>query len=58
MVELFFFLLRKEPMVLGELIELGPGISAEAMKACALIGLHLIAEENALRSDSGLFSWT
>ena len=28
---------------------LGP---AETMKACALIGLHMMAEENALRSDS------
>ena len=50
--ELFLFLLKKEPTVLSELIELGPCISAETVKACALIGLHTMAEENALRSDS------
>ena len=49
--ELFFFLLKKEPMVLSELIEFGPCISAEAVKACALIGLHMMTAENALRSD-------
>ena len=40
--ELFFFLLKKEPRVLSEKV-----------KACALIGLHMMAEENAWRSDSG-----
>ena len=40
-------------MVLSELIEFGACISAETVKACALIGLHTTAEENALRSDSG-----
>ena len=45
-----FFLLKKEPMVLGELIEFGPCISAETVKACALIGLHMMAEENAIRT--------
>ena len=50
--ELFFFVLKKEPMVPGELIEFEPCISAETIKACALIGLHMMAEENALRSDS------
>ena len=39
-------------MVLSELVEFGPCISAETVKACALIGLHMMAEENALRSDS------
>ena len=43
--ELFFFLLKKEPIVLGELVELGPCISAETTKTCALIGLHMMAEE-------------
>ena len=38
-------------MVLSELVEFGPGFSAETVKACALIGLHMMAEENALRSD-------
>ena len=27
-------------------------VSAETVKACALIGLHMMAEENAIRSDS------
>ena len=47
--ELFFFLLKKEPVVLSELVDFGPCISAETMmKACALIGPHMMA---ALRSD-------
>ena len=50
--ELFFFLLKKEPMVHCELIEFGPCISVETVKACALIGLHMTAEETALRSNS------
>ena len=48
--ELFFFLVKKEPMVLSELVEFGrsavqPLVSAETLKACALIGLHLLAAE-------------
>ena len=43
-------LLKKEPRVLSELVRFGPSISAEKMKACALI---VMAEENACRSDSG-----
>ena len=50
--ELFFFFLKKEPTVISELIKFGPCISAETGKACALIGLHMMAEEKALRSDS------
>ena len=38
-------------MVLSELVELGPCIPAETVKACALIGLHMMAEETALRLD-------
>ena len=38
-------------MVLSELVEFGPCFSAETVKACALIGLHMLAEENALWSD-------
>ena len=49
--ELFFFLLKKESMVLSELVEFGPCFSAETAKACALIGLHMMAEENSLWSD-------
>ena len=53
--ELFFFFLKKEPLVLSELVELGPSISAETVKACALIGLHMVAEEDALRSVRDTF---
>ena len=49
--ELFLFLPKKEPMVLSELVEFGSCISAETVKACALIGLHMTAEENAVWSD-------
>ena len=49
--ELFFFLLKKEPVVLSEVVEFGPCFSAETVKACALFGLHMMAEENALRWD-------
>ena len=43
-------------MVVSELVEFGPSVSAETVKACALIGLHTMAEENALRSDRDFFS--
>ena len=50
--ELFFFLTKKkEPMVLSELIDFRPCISADTVKACASIGLHMTADENA-------FGWT
>ena len=45
----FFFFLKKEPMVFSELVEFGPRFSAETVMACALIGTHMMAEENALR---------
>ena len=32
----------------GKVVELGTCIPAETVKACALIGLHMVAEENAL----------
>ena len=51
--ELFFFLLQKEPMVIRELVRFGPSIPVEAVKACAMVGLHMMAEENSWRSDSG-----
>ena len=51
--ELFFFLLKKEPMVLRELVRFGPSIPIEAVKACALVGLHMMAEEDSWRTDSG-----
>ena len=37
---------------LSELVEVWSCISAETVKACALIGLHMMAEEMTLRSDS------
>ena len=33
------------------MVEFGPGFSAETVKACAAIDLHMMADENALRSD-------
>ena len=54
--ELFFFLLKKQPTVISELVEFGPCVSAETAKACALIGLHMMAEENALWLGINLFS--
>ena len=36
--ELFFFLIKKEP-------QFKPSVLAETLKACALIGLHLLAAE-------------
>ena len=49
--ELFFFLLKTEPMVIRELLRFGPSTPVEAVKA--LVGLHTMAEENSWRSDSG-----
>ena len=37
--------------VLSQVVEFGPGFSAETVKTCALIGLHVMAEENVLGSD-------
>ena len=39
---------REEPTVLSELVEFGPCVSADTVKACALIGLRMMAEENIL----------
>ena len=50
--ELFFFLLKKEPMVLRELVRFGPSIPVEAVKACAFIGLHMMIEENSGQSEN------
>ena len=36
----------------SELVDVGPCVSAETVKSCALIGLHMMAEESALRSSS------
>ena len=40
-------------MVIRELVRFGPSIPVEAVKVCALVGLHMMAEENSWRSDSG-----
>ena len=39
--ELFFFLVRKVPVALTQTVQFEPFVSAETLKACALIGLHL-----------------
>ena len=38
-------------MVLSELVQSGRCVSVETAKTCAWIGLHVMAEDNALRSD-------
>ena len=43
--ELFFFLIKKEPVVASNEVLPKPIVSAETLKACALIGLHLLAAE-------------
>ena len=40
--ELFFFLVKKEPLVASD-VSSTPFVSSETLKACALIGLHLLA---------------
>ena len=52
--ELFFFLLKEEPMVLSELVRFGNSIPVEPVKACALIGLHMIIEKNSSRKMAPL----
>ena len=44
--------LKKGPMVLRELVRCGPSIPVEAVKTCALVGLHMMAEEDSWRMDS------
>ena len=52
--DLSFFLSKKEPMVLRELVRFGPSIPVETVKACALIGLHMMMfDENSGRSEMG-----
>ena len=52
--KLSFFLVRKEPFVLTKAVEFRPCVTAETLKVCALIGLHMIAEEATSLSPSGL----
>ena len=47
-----FFLLKKEPMFLRKLVRFGSSIPVEAVKACALVGLHMMAEEDSWQMDS------
>ena len=42
--ELFFFLIKKEPVASDD-VSSDPFVSAETLKACALIGLHLLVAE-------------
>ena len=51
--ELLFFLLKKEPMFFRELVRFGPSIPVQAVKACALVGLHMMAKAVSGRMDSG-----
>ena len=44
--ELFFFLVKKEPVVASDDEASNPFVSAETLKACALIGLQLLAAED------------
>ena len=41
--ELFFFVIKKEQVVASNEVLPDPHVSAETLKACALIGLHLLA---------------
>ena len=43
--ELFFFLISKEPVAFSNEVPFKPVVLAETLKACALIGLHLLAAE-------------
>ena len=42
--ELFFFVLMKEPVALTKAVPFKPVFCADTLKACSLIGLHLLAE--------------
>ena len=56
--ELFFFLIEKEPFALTMAVQFKPFVPAETLKACALIGLHLVAAggESGSSSSCGVFS--
>ena len=51
--EFFSIFLTEEPLVLRELVRVEPSIPIEAVEACALVGLHMMAEEDSRRMDSG-----
>ena len=56
--ELFFFLIKKEAFVLTKAVEFRPRVKAETLRACALIGPHLMAAGGAsgFSSSCGVFS--
>ena len=43
--ELLFFFIKKEQVVASNEVVPNPCVSAETLKACALIGLHLLAAD-------------
>ena len=49
--ELFFFLVKKEPFALTKAVDFKPFVPAETLRACALIGLHLMAADGASGSS-------
>ena len=49
--ELFFFLIKKEPLALTEAAQFKPFVPAETLKACALIGVYLMGAEGASGSS-------
>ena len=49
--ELFFFPFKKEPVVASNQVLLNPFLSAETFKACAQIGLHLLAADHEVGSS-------
>ena len=51
--ELFFFFIKKELVVASKEVSSKPFISAETLKAYALIGLHLLAAEGEAGSSDG-----
>ena len=52
--ELFFFFMKKEPFVLTTAVEFRPCVTAETLKACALNGLLMIAEDSTSSTLNGL----
>ena len=53
--ELFFFLIRKEPVALTKAVPFKPFVSADTLKVCALIGLHLLAAQKKGGSSGSQF---
>ena len=56
--ELFFFLIRKEPVALVQAVPFEPFVPAETLRTCALIGLPFMAAggESGSSSSCGVFS--